>query len=671
MREVTRKTLKKRSLTAEDLFNLRLPTSIAMSPDEKRIAYTVERMDKKENKYYANLFVLDIVSGQQQQFTYGSYQDSQPAWSPDGDQLAFLSRRDKKLGIYVIPSSGGAEKQVIELDGTIMNLQWSPNGKHLVFCLRYNDSHYIKDEKKKKEPPVCRHVTRLWYRLDGQGYLPKDHFQVYALDVHSGKLRRITGGKRDNVFAAVSPNGRWVAYVSNRAKDPDLDSLRHDLFIISFQGGVEKHVPTPAGPVFFPIFSPDSKTIAYLGHDNPESWITNLHIWKVGLSGLPRARDLMPTFDRMTLDQSITDTGELSQGGLLFWSSDGKRLFFLSSDTGSTNLFTVPSSGGKPTRIFKGKCHVKGYSLNSKCKTVALIYANLNNPGDIMTCPAVYGGETKAVKHTDLNKFLRTEVQLGKTRDVMFKSFDGTEVQGWLVLPPRFKPGRKYPSILEIHGGPRVQYAYTFMHEMQYLAAKGYVVLYTNPRGGGGRGETWAAAIEGNWGNLDYRDCMAATDYLEKQKYINPNKMGVTGGSYGGYMTNWIIGHTNRFAAAVTQRSVVDLKSFVGSSDFGFSFKREFYGWPWTNAKNYEKCSPITYFENVRTPVLIIHSERDLRCSIEQAEQMFVKLKVLKKKVEMVRFPEEPHGLSRHGRPDRRIARLEWIERWFSKYLKK
>ncbi|MFZ5979752.1 MAG: alpha/beta hydrolase family protein, partial [Candidatus Zixiibacteriota bacterium] len=282
----------------------------------------------------------------------------------------------------------------------------------------------------------------------------------------------------------------------------------------------------------------------------------------------------------------------------------------------------------------------------------------------------VYGGEKKAVKLTDLNSFVRSDVALGRTREVWFKSFDGTEIQGWLVTPPDFKATRKYPSILEIHGGPRMQYGFNFFHEMQFLAANGYVVFYTNPRGGRGRGRTWAECIVAAWGELDYKDCLAAADFLEKQKFVNPNKMGVTGGSYGGYMTNWIIGHTDRFKAAVTQRSVVNLNSFVGTSDIGFGFKQEFKGWPWTNPETYRGCSPITYFKQVKTPVLIIHSEQDLRCSISQAEEMFVMLKVMGKKVEMVRFPDEPHGLSRHGRPDRRIARLEWILSWFKRYLK-
>lgn len=672
MKKSRAKAPRRKPITAEDLFRLRIPTSVSLSPDETKITYTVERMDKKENKYFTNLFVYDTESKQEKQFTHGNNNDGAAVWSPDGQQIAFVSTRDKKTGIYLMPSAGGAERQIIQLEGSIGNLQWTPDGKSLVFCLRYSDSHFIKDEKKKKEPPVYRHITRLYYRLDGAGFLPRDTFQVYALDIATTKLRRITSGKRNNVDPCLSPDGRWVAYISNRQPDPDMEMLRDDLFVIPFKGGREKKIPTPPGPKNGPKFSPNGKFLAYMGHDNPkDAWgVTNIHVWKAGVSGKPKARDLMPAFDRMVVDLSITDTSDAHFTTPVAWSADGKRIFFVASDTGATNLYYVPASGGKPTRIFQGKCHIKGYAVNGKSRRAAIIYADINNPGDIYTCPTTYGAEKKAVRHTDLNKFLRSDVLLGRTRDLMFKSFDGTGVQGWLVLPPNFKPGRKYPSILEIHGGPRVQYAHSFFHEMQFLAARGYVVFYTNPRGGQGRGETWADAISGGWGDLDYRDCMAAADWLEEQKFINPRKMGVTGGSYGGYMTNWIIGHTDRFAAAVTQRSVVDLKAFFGSSDFGWDIEREFNGRPWTNPENYEKCSPITYYKNVKTPVLIIHSENDLRCAIEQAEQMFTMLKVLRKKVEMVRFPEEPHGLSRHGRPDRRVARLEWILKWFNRYLK-
>lgn len=672
MPKKTRKVVKRKGITGEDLFKLRVPTSVSISPDESLVAYPVERMDKKESKYFSNIYISDTSNGEATQFTHGNQVDRSPVFSPDGERIAFMSTRDKKSGIYLMPTGGGAERKLIEIDGTITDLQWTPDANALVFALRYNDSHFIKDEKKKKEPPVYRHITRLFYRLDGFGFLPKDKFQIYALTLADAKLRKITSGKRDNMFPNLSPDGKLIAFISNRSKDPDMDLLNDTLLVVPFKGGKEKVIKAPEGPKHGPKFSPDGKTIAFQGHDNPQdAWgVTNDHIWKVGLKGKPKARDLMPKWDRMASDLSITDTGDAHFGSPIEWSGDGKRIYFLGTDTGATNLYYVPASGGKPTRVYSGKCHVKGYAVNGKTKKAAMIVSDLNNPGDVYVGPTQYGAEKRSKKLTDLNRFLRTEVKLGRTKEVMFRSFDGTKVQGWLLTPPDFNKNKKYPSVLEIHGGPRVQYAHSFFHEMQYLAAKGYVVFYTNPRGGQGRGETWADAITGGWGDLDYKDCMAAADWMESQKFIHPKKMGVTGGSYGGYMTNWIIGHTNRFKAAVTQRSIADLRNFLGTSDIGWDLEREFAGWPWSNQENYAKCSPITYYKKIKTPVLIIHSEQDLRCSIEQAEQMFVMLKVLKKTVEFVRFPEEPHGLSRHGRPDRRIARLEFISNWFDKYMK-
>ena len=671
-KKITRKP-RKRAITADDLSRLRLITAAAISGDEKRIAYTVERMDADANKYFANIFMCDVATGKSTAFTHGDHNDGGAVWSPDDSTLAFVSTRDKKTAIYTMPAGGGAEKKLVDLDGAISDLQWTPDGRKLVFALRYNDSYYIKDEKKKKEPPVYRHITELWYRFDGLGFLPKDKFQVHTFDIETGKLKQLTKGKRDNHMPSVSPDGKWVVYVSNRSRVLELNLMRDDLFVVSIDGGRERKVPAPAGPKGGPRFSPNGKLIAYVGHDNPkDAWgVTNLHVWVVGVSGRPAAKDLMPKYDRMVIDQSIADMSDFHDSGTIRWSSDGKRIYFASSDTGVTNFLYVPVSGGKPTRVFKGNCHIKGFSINGPTRNAALIYADLDNPGDLMVCPTTYNGEKKAKQLTDMNPFLRTEVKLGRTRDVSFKSADGTVVNGWLVTPPDFKPSRKYPAILEIHGGPRAQYAYTFFHEMQYLAANGYVVLYTNPRGGGGQGETWSGSIIGDWGSLDYQDCMAAADYLESRKFVNPKRVGVTGGSYGGYMTNWMIGHTNRFKAAVTQRSVVDLVSFVGSSDMGFDLLEEFDGWPWTNPQTYERCSPITYYKNVKTPVLIIHSEQDLRCGIEQAERMFAMLKILGKTVEFVRFPDEPHGLSRHGRPDRRKARLEFILKWFNKYMKR
>jgi len=671
-KQSARKKSLKRSFRADDFCRLNVINTVALSPDEKHTAYTVERVSKDKKKYFSNIHVVDNATGVSKQFTFGNYNDRAPIWSPDGKQIAFTSTRDKKSGLYIIAAEGGAERKIIEADGAFGSLIWAPDGQNLIYNFRFNDSHAEKDEKKKKEPPLFRHITRLFYRLDGGGFIPQDRFHIWKVNVESGKSKQLTRGKYDELFPALSPDGKKIAFSSNRSSNPDLEWLRDDLFTMSIDGKNIKKLPTPAGPVFTPTFSPDGKKIAYVGHAQPDdAWgVENLHIWVIGSTGRPTAKDIIPKFDRQVIDDTLGDIGEGLEIPPLFWSANGKRIYFGASDSGSTHIFYAPARGGLPTRVTHKKCHIKAYSMNGRKKSIAAVYSDLTAPPELHFFRPVFEGDTEAKTLVAPNQALLSQINFLKPKEVWFKGHDGFELQGWLVTPPKFNKKRKYPAILEIHGGPRTQYGNTFFHEMLLLAAKGYVVFYTNPRGGTGRGETFAAAIAGGWGEIDYMDCMSATDYLEKLPYVNKNRIGVTGGSYGGYMTNWIVGHTNRFKAAVTQRSVVNLESFFGSSDIGYGLYREFDGFPWQNPENYLKCSPLTYAKNIKTPLLIIHSESDLRCSIEQAEQLFAMLKIMRKKVEFVRFPEEPHGLSRHGRPDRRIARLEWILKWFDKYLK-
>jgi dipeptidyl aminopeptidase/acylaminoacyl peptidase len=273
---------------------------------------------------------------------------------------------------------------------------------------------------------------------------------------------------------------------------------------------------------------------------------------------------------------------------------------------------------------------------------------------------------------TGFNQELLAEVELGEVEEVWFEGPDGNELQGWILKPPGFEAGRTYPSILEIHGGPMAQYGQLFMHEFYFLAAQGYVVYFSNPRGGRGYGEEHTKTIYNDWGNKDYADLMAWVDVVAQKPYIDPERMGVTGGSYGGFMTNWIIGHTDRFKAAVTQRSVSNAISMAGSSDLSYPIWTALLGPDkpyWEDMETYWRQSPLSYFGNVKTPTLVIHSEEDLRCSIEQGEQVFAALKKAGVETELVRFPGEAHGLSRGGRTDRRVARLNHILRWFTRYL--
>jgi dipeptidyl aminopeptidase/acylaminoacyl peptidase len=337
---------------------------------------------------------------------------------------------------------------------------------------------------------------------------------------------------------------------------------------------------------------------------------------------------------------------------------------------GNTTLKSIAIEGNKKSlhSIIGDEGVVGSFSFDKDQSKLAYFHADMKNSGEIWLRDVA---SLRSRRLTEVNDNLLQELNLGEIEEVWFKGATGNDLQGWILKPPEFNSKKKYPSILEIHGGPGVQYGNFFMHEFYYLTANGYVVYFCNPRGGRGYGEAHSKAIWNNWGTVDYDDLMAWVDFIQKRPYIDKRRIGVTGGSYGGYMTNWIIGHTQRFRAAVTQRSVSNLISMYGSSDYNWDMQREFGDQPpWENFKNYWRQSPMKYIGNAKTPTLVLHNEQDLRCAIEQGEQVFVALKKLGVDTEMVRFPDEPHGLSRTGRTDRRIERLKHILRWFDRYLK-
>jgi dipeptidyl aminopeptidase/acylaminoacyl peptidase len=308
------------------------------------------------------------------------------------------------------------------------------------------------------------------------------------------------------------------------------------------------------------------------------------------------------------------------------------------------------------------------FSLDKEQTKAAFFFSDLKNPGEVRV-KELRSARTRTL--TGFNRRILSRVRLGEVEEIWFKGPDGNDLQGWIVFPPDFDPVKTYPSILEIHGGPMVQYGRVFVHEIQFLAANGYLVYLCNPRGSSGYGRAHTKAIWNDWGNKDFQDLMAMADLVQARPYVDPKRMGVTGGSYGGFMTNWIIGQTDRFRAAVTQRCLTNLISFYGTSDFNWTFQFEFGDRPpWEDLENYWRQSPLKHVAKAKTPTLIIHSEQDMRCPIEQGEQLFVALKKLGVETEMVIFPEESHGLSRAGRTDRRIDRLNHILRWFDRHLK-
>ncbi|MEE9166431.1 MAG: S9 family peptidase [Candidatus Neomarinimicrobiota bacterium] len=657
--------MKKRPIQISDLYRFKLVNDPQISPDGEQIVFVVETIHKKDKKYYTNLAAVPTKGGRVRYLTSGKKNNLAPRWSPDGKTVAFVSKKEESSQIWLLPMEGGEAKKLTRLPrGKINQLKWSFDGKTVGFLFHPLGKEVTFDESGKPEVPAYRHIRNIWYRLDGEGFLDSEFTHVWTANARTGAARQVVKGDWNDTFFNWSPDGKRIAFISNRKKDWQYRLEEDDLFVIPAKGGNIRKIRTPAGPKEGISFSPDGKSLAFLGHTRPyEGWgVVNYTVRTVGVNG-KNYKNLTGALDRTAY--SIT-LGDLTPSFLItspVWDGSGQWIFFTASSEGGSPLYRVHAETGEIESIIH-EMVVITFSLDRDGKTVAIHGGQEESPDEVYFLN-MKTGKLKQVTH--LNQVFLNAREFNLPEEIWFKS-GRTDLQGWILRPPEVK--KKYPFILQIHGGPRCQYGRLFFHEMQVLAAHGYVVMYTNPRGSQGYGEKFADAITGKWAEPAMKDLMAAVDYAQSLGYLDEKRMGVTGGSYGGYMTNWVVTHTNRFAAAVTQRSVSNLSSMFGSSDFGFDMDWEFKSTPWDDPELYAKWSPITYIKRCETPLLIIHSEDDWRCNVEQDDQMFMALKFLKRDVEYVRFPEEPHGLSRHGRPDRREVRLKFMLDWFDRYLK-
>ncbi|MEP6896254.1 MAG: S9 family peptidase [Chloroflexota bacterium] len=666
--------VQKKSIALEDLYRMQVLSGVRISPDGEHVIYTLQRVERETEKKYSNLWVVPTSGGEARQFTQGDQSDVMPCWSPDGSQVAFLSKRlskEKTPQIYLISINGGEARKLTSIDGDIRELQWSPDGRKLLCAIRKTDQADLdreQDEQKKKLGVVARHYDRVFYKLDGEGYLPHERTHLWLIDARTGKAKQLTAhAVWDEFNPTFSPDGKSIAFFSNHASDPDLDLYAIDLFIISADGGEPRKIKTPPGSKHLASFSPDGKFIAYVGMEGKGLDYRNDSLWVVPSDGSKSAKNLIEKYDIEVSGMVINDFGTPETMAPV-WSNAGKTLYFQVGIHGSSLLKSISVNGDDLRDVVGEGGMVSGFSFDKVQTKVAYHYGQMDDPGQVHV-REVDSGTTRIL--TRINREVLDRSDLSKVEEVWFKGPDKNPLQGWIMKPPSFNPRKKYPSILYIHGGPLTQYGKLFMHEFEVLAAQGYVVYFCNPRGGKGYGEEHAGAIWGAWGSADYDDLMAWTDYVEKLPYIDSERMGVTGGSYGGYMTLWIIGHTKRFQAAITDRCVSNFISEWGSSDMNWTFEYEVEAEPpYKDFKKWWDMSPMKYIGNAKTPTLVQHYENDLRCPIEQGEQAFVALKRLGVDTEFVRYPEEFHGMSRTGRTDRRIERIKHILRWFDKYLK-
>jgi len=658
-------------ITAEDLAALAVVSDAQISPDGTRVAYPVRRMDVAGNRYRAAVHVVPFDgSAEGLAITDGDADASAPRWSPDGETIAFLSggvpaaepgaaklpKPPKQ--VHLVPAAGGASRRLTDLLEDCSEPTWAPDGSGLVIVV-----------KDRADPAQAgdgiRVYDRLRYKTDEGGLfdLRRKHLWWVPLE---GAPRRITEGDWDDTQPALSPDGSEVAFVSNRSGERDRNTVV-DLWVAGRDGGAPRRITNERGSYGNPSWSPDGRSITGYGVAQAlGSQAANVRLWRFPASGGPDAQgiDLLGDWDRTVGSVVIGDIRGQAATLPPTWSRDGDRVYFVGSDQGAANLYSCAAAGGDVRAVTLGAHQVVSASIDAAVRRFVAVVATAVIPGEV-TSGSLDAADLRRLTHLN-DAFLATR-SLAEPERVEFSGADGWAIEGWLLKPRGFDPAKRWPLVLEIHGGPHTTYGHSFFHEFQVLAGRGYAVLYTNPRGSHAYGERFVAACVGDWGGKDYQDLMAGVDHTLALGWVDPDRLYVTGGSYGGFMTNWIVGHTPRFKAAVTQRSISNNVSAFGTSDIGWHFWQHEMGdaTPWRDGQKLIERSPLTYVTEIRTPLLILHAENDYRCPIEQAEQLFVALKVLDREATFVRFPDDTHELTRGGKPRNRIDHCRRIVDWF------
>lgn len=644
-------------MVPEDVFELTWVGDPRIAPDGKAAAVVVMRVDKEANEYRGNIWLVPLDgSGPPRQFTSGAKVDSEPRWSPDGSRLAFASNRGgekEPRQLYVLPATGGEPKKLTDLKEDVGELAWSPDSSTIAFSARVRDEAYEEEDERKRKP---RRFTRLRYKLDDVGWTGDRRRQLFVVPADgSAEPTQLTSGEFEHQGAQWSPDGKQIAFVSQRDDDWDIKT-EADIYLVSPEGGEPRRLTGADAEYETLSWSPDGRQIAC--------------VWGPGGFDFPR-HGRIAVVDAQSGETTIL-TADLDLNASPYpgirepvW-EDGTIVFGVEQH-GNVHLYRVAADGsGAPEPLTDGVFGVTGYDL---------VDGRLIHTRSTPTMPSeLYEGDTRL---TEFTKGFCEGRELVEPERFTATSADGSEVEAWLVRPVGLKDDQKAPMLLSIHGGPFTQYANKLFDEFQIYAAAGYAVVYSNPRGSSGYSEEWGRAIRGpveggpGWGTVDYDDLMAVTDQaLEQFDFVDADRLGVLGGSYGGYMTSWIVSHTDRFKAACSERAVNNLYSEFGSSDIGWAFKGYTGAYAFDDPQAHLKHSPITYASDITTPLLIMHSENDLRCDVEQAEQLFIVLRLAKREVEFVRFPGEGHELSRSGSPAHRVMRFEILLDWFDRHLK-
>jgi dipeptidyl aminopeptidase/acylaminoacyl peptidase len=675
----------KRHYGAKDLLKFRFLSDPQMSPDGTKTAYVLTRIDPETKEYRTGIYLhtqgakdVCIVA-----------EGTRPVWSPDGKQLAFLSSRSGSSQVWLTCESLSEPRKLTAMRYGVTDIAWSPDGSRLLLVsatageddlevlLKEMDSAEKQAVLEKTQHEATR-IDQLPYRGDEvSGLLPQRKRQLWILDMETEELERITDSythifSRAQTTPVWAPDGRHIVYTSSHeAKSelsPYLAANASDLYIYSLETLESRRAVHGNGTAAYPTWSPDSRCLAYFWYDDIQ-YLTS--------STLPKLYRL----DVITGEQvCLTPEQDISvhvavQSDLLIgsmpvspvWTQHGQILFWGARE-GRANVYAVCDRGGGIVPVTQMEGSVFGFSADAAGRKLAVAVMDTEKSMNLWECQTENG---ICLQCTDLNEKLMAECKTAAAEEFYVTTDDGQKIHAWLMKPTDLGTEESYPLVLHIHGGPHLLYGNAFNFEFQLMAASGIGVLYANPRGSAGYGQEFLRGCCGDFGGGDYRDLMAVVDAaLQKDPQIDSERLGVTGLSYGGFMTNWVVGHTNRFKAAVTKNCLSNLLSFAGVSDIGYFFlEGEQLGNPWRDRERMAAMSPLTYVENIETPLLILHTLDDQRCPIEQSEQLYAAMKYLEKKAVFLRYPSGNHLMYRLGKPTLRTAWLKDTMSWFEEYL--
>lgn len=656
------------SLTPKDILELHMVAEPQASPDGTLVAFTVVTQDAEANQARSSIWVVPTNgSGPPRRLTRGPARDQRPRFSPDGKRLAFLSNREREWrhDLYLLDLAGGESMRVARLPRGILDFDWSPDGRRLALLGRPDwpsdpDMAPPKDdeEARKRYQERVRHLVRRFrYRMDGLGQLDDEEPQVWVVNssVENEGLRQVTQGPWPAGRPRWTPDGR-VAYLANHADDWWRSELV-DVWAVDPEVGEPERLTSGSATVTTFAFAPDG-TMAYVAiGSGPGSLFARNHHLFIG------GEDRTAGIDRSVWANVNTDMTPPRDVPDLQWTSDSTALYTPITDRGRIAIARTEAAGGPPQPVISGDRVIPSFSLGGN--RLAFLSTSFDDPLTLRVANA-HGSDEQVL--FEPNPWLR-ERALGHVNAMPFK-YEGRTIDAWVLLPAGYSGGR-VPTILDIHGGPHAAWGWSFSHVMQTMAGHGYGVLFCNSPGSQTYDEDYSVGLTGRWGELDFPVWMAALDKAIADGVADPERLGVTGASYGGFSTLWVIAHTDRFRAALSMRPVSELQGFYGSSDIGWNFgEHSFAAEPWEDPTVFRRLSPVTYVEKMKTPLRIIASNGDLRTPLEQAEQIYVRLLKLGREVELTVFHDEPHAMTTMGKPWNRVRQMRSVLEWWERYVR-